>query len=173
MAEATERPNPFDVQTIRRLVELMARYDLNEIDLNQGETRIRLRRGARATGSSQTGTHGATTPAPAPTEQPPAPTVVPGSVSPPATQPSAPPTTKLIPITSELIGTFYAKPRPDKEPFVKVGSQVKPDTVVCLIEAMKVYNEVVAGVTGTIAEVCVDNGQYVEYGTVLFKVIPS
>ena len=168
MAEPTERPNPFDVQTIRRLVELMARYDLNEVDLNQGETRIRLRRGARATGGSQTGTHGATTPA----EQP-VPTVVPGTVSPPVAPPPAPPVTNLIPITSELIGTFYARPRPDKEPFVKVGSQVKPDTVVCLIEAMKVYNEVVAGVSGTIAEVCVDNGQYVEYGTVLFKVIPS
>lgn len=170
MAESSDNPNPFDVRTIRQLVRLMARYDLSQVDLLDGDARIRLRRGPRgvAVGTNAPTVNAALIP---PVESP-AQTVVPsqyGSVTPP---PPAP-TVNLIPITSELIGTFYAKPRPDKEPFVKVGSKVNPDTVVCLIEAMKVYNEVLAGVSGTIAEVCVENGQYVEYGTVLFKVNPS
>ena len=69
-----------------------------------------------------------------------------------------------------MVGTFYSRPKPDKDEFVKVGSRVKPDTVVCLIEAMKLYNDIKAGVSGTIQEVCVKNGDFVEFGTVLFRV---
>jgi acetyl-CoA carboxylase biotin carboxyl carrier protein len=72
-----------------------------------------------------------------------------------------------------MVGTFYSRPKPDKDDFVKVGSRVKPDTVVCLIEAMKLYNDIKAGVSGTIQEVCVANGDFVEFGTVLFRVDPS
>lgn len=72
-----------------------------------------------------------------------------------------------------MIGTYYAKPSPDSEPYVEVGSNVDPQTVVCVIEAMKVMNEIKAETSGTIAEICVTNGQAVEYGQVLFKVKPD
>jgi acetyl-CoA carboxylase biotin carboxyl carrier protein len=79
----------------------------------------------------------------------------------------------LLEIKSPTPGTFYASPKPDAEPFVKVGSRVHKDTVVCLIEAMKVFNEITADVEGVIVEVLVQNQQPVEYGQVLFKVDPT
>jgi len=79
----------------------------------------------------------------------------------------------LIEIKSPIVGTFYATPSPDSELYVEVGSQVNPQTVVCIIEAMKVMNEIKAETSGTIAEVLVTNGQAVEYGQVLFKVRPE
>jgi acetyl-CoA carboxylase biotin carboxyl carrier protein len=72
-----------------------------------------------------------------------------------------------------MVGTFYSRPKPDKPDFVSVGGRVTPDTVVCLIEAMKLYNDIKAGVSGTVKEVCVKNGDFVEFGTVLFRVDPS
>lgn len=90
---------------------------------------------------------------------------------------SAPPAEQkddgLVEIKSLMIGTFYAKPSPDSEPYVEIGSSVDPQTVVCVIEAMKVMNEIKAETSGTIAEICVTNGQAVEYGQVLFKVKPD
>ncbi|MHC4883716.1 MAG: acetyl-CoA carboxylase biotin carboxyl carrier protein [Planctomycetota bacterium] len=75
-------------------------------------------------------------------------------------------------VESPIVGTFYASPAPDAEAFVKVGTTVTPDTVVCIIEAMKVMNEVKAGCSGTIAEMLVQNGEPVEYGQALFVVKP-
>jgi acetyl-CoA carboxylase biotin carboxyl carrier protein len=72
-----------------------------------------------------------------------------------------------------LVGTFYAQPSPDSEPYVEVSSRVDPQSVVCIIEAMKVMNEIRAETDGTIVQVCVTNGQAVEYGQVLFKVKPD
>lgn len=74
------------------------------------------------------------------------------------------------PIKSPMVGTFYEAPSPDSDPFVKVGDSVQEDTVVCIIEAMKVMNEVKAGVSGIVSEILVDNSHPVEFGTVLFKV---
>ena len=99
--------------------------------------------------------------APAPHHAPPPP-AVPAAAGP-----------KLHEIKSELIGTFYAKPNPDKDGYVRAGSRVTPDTTVCQIEAMKIFNEIKAECTGTVREVCVRNGQPVEFGTVLFRVDPS
>src|SRR5262249_2074578 len=90
--------------------------------------------------------------------------------APQASSPPAPAAPKYHEIKSEMVGTFYSRPKPDKDEFVKVGSRVKPDTVVCLIEAMKLYNDIKAGISGTIQEVCVNNGDFVEFGTVLFRV---
>jgi acetyl-CoA carboxylase biotin carboxyl carrier protein len=92
---------------------------------------------------------------------------------PAATHTAAQPARKLLEIKSELVGTFYAKPAPDKEDYVKVGSRVSPDTVVCKVEAMKIFNDITAKVNGTIAEVCVQNGEFVEFDQVLFRVEPS
>ena len=76
-------------------------------------------------------------------------------------------------IRSELVGTFYAKASPEKDDYVKVGSRVTPDSVVCKVEAMKIFNDITAKVAGTIAEMCVKNGDFVEYEQVLFRVDPS
>jgi acetyl-CoA carboxylase biotin carboxyl carrier protein len=79
----------------------------------------------------------------------------------------------LLEIKSPAVGTFYAQKDPGSPPFVTVGSRVNPDTVVCLIEAMKVYNEINAGCSGVVAEVLVQDKEFVEYGAVLFRVDPT
>jgi acetyl-CoA carboxylase biotin carboxyl carrier protein len=165
--DANHKPNPFDVGTIKNLVALMSRHDLSEIDLTVGDQRIRLRRGSRVVTAAPVAFPPATiTPAPQPT---PAAATTPNSA--PAKEK---PARNLIEIKSEIIGTFYAKPDPDApEPFVTVGSRVTPDTVVCIIEAMKIMTNVQAGCTGVIAEILVQNGQPVEHGQVLFRVDPA
>lgn len=91
-------------------------------------------------------------------------------------QPSAPKIEEQKPlgnfVTSPMVGTFYASPAPDQPAFVKVGDKVSEGTVVCIIEAMKVMNEVKAGLSGTVAEMILHNGQPVEFGSRLFRVVP-
>ena len=162
--ENSKTPNPFDVRTIKSLVGLMTQHDLTEIDLRDGELRIRLRRGGRDM--------------PPPVPIPAAPAAVPAIPVPAAGVPTsrpeeAKPAKPVHPITSPTPGTFYSAANPGAEPFVQVGSRVTPTTVVCLIEAMKIFNEITADCTGTITEVCVENQQPVEYGQVLFKVDPT
>lgn len=166
MADAkppTKTPGPFDVATVRELVELMDKFDLGEVDLNDGDQRIRLRKNRLVAAAP-----GLVAPAAAPAPTAPAP----AAGSPQAAAPAAP-GKKLTEIKSELVGTFYAKPAPDKDDYVKVGSRVSPDTVVCKVEAMKIFNDITAKCTGTIAEVCVKNGEFVEFDQVLFRVDPS
>ena len=156
--EVSKGPGPFDVKTIKQLIALMSQHDLNEIDLYEGEQRIRLRRGLFKSPS---------------TPLPPAPVALQTSQ---AAQPlSAPPEPAkpgkaLTPIKSPTPGTFYSSAKPGTEPYVKVGSRVTPTTVVCMIEAMKIFNEITADCTGVITEVLAENQQAVEYGQVLFQV---
>lgn len=160
MADESSIANgPFDVETVRQLVRLMARFDLNEIDLHAGDNRIRLRRGLPVAAAG---------PAPVQVVAPAATTSVAG-IAPTETAPGR----KLLEIKSPMVGTFYAKPAPDKEDYVKVGSRVSPDTVVCQIEAMKIFNPLQAGVSGVIVEVLGQNEQFVEFDQVLFRVEPS
>jgi acetyl-CoA carboxylase biotin carboxyl carrier protein len=156
--DASKTPSPFDVRTIKYLVGLMSQHDLSEIDLREGDLRIRLRRGARKVLVS---------PSPSP---PAAPSPAAPPSSPPAgSEPTAPsPTLHLV--KSPTPGTFYSAPSPDAEAFVRVGSRVTPTTVVCVIEAMKIFNEITADCTGVIKEILVQNQQPVEFGQVLFKV---
>jgi acetyl-CoA carboxylase biotin carboxyl carrier protein len=88
-----------------------------------------------------------------------------------AAQPTASPVEeKLSYIKSEIVGTFYRRPSPNKEPFVNIGDRVENDTVVCVIEAMKLMNEIPAEMTGEIVKICVEDGHPVEYGTLLFGI---
>ncbi|MFO0967110.1 MAG: acetyl-CoA carboxylase biotin carboxyl carrier protein [Gemmataceae bacterium] len=160
--EAPKSAGPFDVRTVKSLVSLMTQHDLSEIDLRDGVTRLRLRRGSRQVMVAATPPLNAVPAPSAPASKPEA----------PAAAPQAPAKT-LVDIKSPTVGTFYAKPNPDSAPFVKVGSKVNPATVVCLIEAMKLYNEVQAECSGTVVEVLVENQQPVEYGQVLFRVDPT
>ncbi|MDY3559690.1 acetyl-CoA carboxylase biotin carboxyl carrier protein [Gemmata sp. JC673] len=163
-----DAPRPFDVRTVEHLLKLMTEHDLAEVDLKEGEHRIRLRKGGALIGYA---------PAPAPVRLP-APAVpaaaAPGAAPPaPAAAPAPAPAKNLIEIKSQMVGTFYSKPDPKKPDFVTLGAKVTPKTVVCTIEAMKLYNEVTADCAGTIAEVCKQSGDFVEFGTVLFRVDPS
>ena len=151
----------FDVRRVRRLVELMQEFELAEIDLRQAEQRIRLRKdqdpvvvpGGYAPTHSAPAAPGATAPA---------------HIS--APPPAAPEATAGQFIVSPMVGTFYVSSSPESPPFVKVGDQVGPDTVVCIVEAMKVFNEIPAECSGKIVAVLVDNGAAVEYGQKLFRV---
>jgi acetyl-CoA carboxylase biotin carboxyl carrier protein len=154
---------PLDVKSIHQLVRLMKRYDMTAIDLVDGDTRIRLRRrGPEAV---------VATPATAALYPPTAPAASPQATTPPPTAPAATSTDNVI--ESPMVGTYYASPSPDSPPFVTVGSSIRPETTVCVIEAMKVFTDIPAGVSGTVTEILVKNGQPVEFGQPLFRVRPS
>jgi len=156
----------FDVRKIRRFVELMNEHDLAEIDLRQADQRIRLRRTGDPPPISVTPIVAASG-------------TLPSSTAVVATPPQAKvashasESTKLTLINSPMVGTFYASSSPDAEPFVKVGDRVNEETTVCIVEAMKVFNEIPAECSGQIAAVLVQNGDPVEYGQPLFKVDPG
>jgi acetyl-CoA carboxylase biotin carboxyl carrier protein len=153
---------PFDIRTVKSLVSLMTQHDLSEIELRDGNQRLRLRRGYQPTVPS----------APAPAVLAPPAAGSPAPKSEPAAAPQAS-ARQLLEIKSPTPGTFYAAPKPGEAPFVKVGAKVSPETVVCLIEAMKLYNEVQAECAGVIVEALAENQQPVEYGQTLFKVDPT
>lgn len=144
----------FEVRKIRRLAELMNEHDLSEIDLRQGDTRICLRRGVG-------GVAGSYVPAAAPAAS---------RTEPRAAAPLADDAQHTHVINSPMVGTFYTASSPETPPFVKVGDHVGPDSTVCIIEAMKVFNEIPSGISGKVIGVLVDNGEPVEFGQPLFKV---
>jgi acetyl-CoA carboxylase biotin carboxyl carrier protein len=153
----------FDVRKVRKFIELMNEHDLAEIDLRQGDQRIRLRRGPETVTVATS------------------PMISPGQLSAPAA--SAPRTQQVadagadqgntILIRSPMVGTFYAAANPDSPPFVKVGDRVGPETTVCIVEAMKVFNEIPAECAGKIAEVLAQNGDAVEFNQPLFRLEPN
>jgi len=162
--EVAKSPGPFDVRLVKSLVTLMTQHDLSEVDIRDGAMRLRLRRGHAPVISG--GTSGM--PVAAPPPPPPA-----ALKADPAAAKTPAPAKQLIEVKSPTPGTFYAAPNPESEVFVRVGSRVTPSTVVCLIEAMKIFNEITADCNGVITEVLAENGQSVEYGQVLFRVDPT
>lgn len=98
----------------------------------------------------------------------PAPAIASGTPATPAA-----PSKKLLDVKSVMVGVYYSRPKPDKDDFLKIGQSIKPDTTVALIEAMKIFNEIKAECSGTVAEICVKNGDTVDFGTVLFRVDPT
>lgn len=157
----------FDLDRLRKLFNLMDKFGVTEVSLQNEEESWRIRRGPRQVIASPVGV-----PAPAPS----APAEPPAPAAPPAT-PAASPAPAAAPagktIDAPTVGTFYNRPSPEDEVFVGVGSVVKPDTVVCLIEAMKVFNQITAETSGRITEVLVENGDAVEFGQPLFRVEPA
>lgn len=148
-----------DVALLQKIVDLMASNDLNTVDVRDGDQRIILKRGATIIAQSAVGAQPQPLSAPsATTMQPSAPSAAPD------------PDAGLTPIKSPMVGTFYAAASPDAKPFVSVGSEVDDDTDVCVIEAMKVFNNIKAECSGTIAKILVTNGQTVEFGQALFLV---
>ena len=144
-----------DLKDIKAIVDLMEKNGLTSFEMERGGFRIALSKGAH--------TGPAVNYAPAPVAAPAAPAA--------ATAPAeaATPAASGKEIPSPMVGTFYTAPSPESPAFVKVGQKVTPDTVVCIIEAMKVMNEIKAEVAGTITEVAAENGQPVQFGQALFR----
>ena len=156
---------PMDPGLLEQLVQLMSANDITSLDLRDGSQRVSLKRGPQ---------HVAYAPMAAAAPAP----VAPAAAAPAAASSAAKPQTpvddesNLKPIKSPMVGTFYASPSPDAKPFVQVGSVVNEETDICIIEAMKVFNNIKAETRGTIAKICVESGKTVEFGTVLFLVKP-
>lgn len=159
MGSSSGAGDVFDVRRVRKLVELMDEHDLAEIVLQQGEQKMKLRRGGEPV-AVQGVPVAAAAPAAAPAAPQPAAT--------PAAAPAPAAETGQV-IKSPMVGTFYEAANPDSAAFIKVGDQVGPDTIVCIVEAMKVFNEIPAECSGKIAAVLVENGASVEYGQPLFR----
>ncbi|MFO0840083.1 MAG: acetyl-CoA carboxylase biotin carboxyl carrier protein [Phycisphaerae bacterium] len=152
------------IEQIRSLVELMAANDLSRIELREGEAHILLRRGQALVAAPVSVGSLAAAPVATPSVAPmPTPAVA-------ATAPNAPATENEVFIRSPMVGTYYASPDPESPAFVNPGSVVSPESVVCLVEAMKVFNEIKAEVSGRITKVLVKNAQAVEFDQPLFAV---
>lgn len=144
----------FDIEYVEKLAKVLADNSLTEISLEDGEQAITLRKEVVGVAA--------------------APVVAAPVSQPQAVQTSAPTEQKEVkkgkPLTSPMVGTFYSAPSPDADPFVKVGQTVKEGDVVCIVEAMKLMNEIESEFSGKIVEICVQDGQPVEFGQVLMYI---
>jgi acetyl-CoA carboxylase biotin carboxyl carrier protein len=160
MCAAQTRADIFDVKKVRQLIELMKEHDLSELDLRQADHRVKIRRGGEVVAYT-----GPVQAAPAPVAASPA---APLAAAAPAAADS-----RMLVIKSPMVGTFYKASGPDSPVFVKVGDRIGPEKTVCIIEAMKVFNEIPAGVSGQVVAILVENGAPVEFGQPLIKVEPD
>ena len=154
-----------NIKDIKAIVDLMKKNAVSEFEMEEGDLKIKLRREPNERRKGEVGVMQETpvivhAPAGAPTASAPV-TPVPEPVN------------VGLEVKSPMIGTLYRRPSPDSDPFVEVGAAVEPDTVVCIIEAMKVMNEIKAEMKGMIAEVLVEDGKPVEYGQALFRIEPN
>jgi len=155
-----------DLKDIKAIIDLMKKNSVSEFELEKPDFKIRLKRGGNGAGGSED----------APLVTYVQPTVATMPVQAPATglaPASAPAPSGELDIKSPMIGTFYRSPSPEAAPYVEVGTEVQPDTVVCIIEAMKVMNEIKAEAKGVLTQVMLENAKPVEFGQVLFKLRPT
>jgi acetyl-CoA carboxylase biotin carboxyl carrier protein len=155
------------IEEIKELLQLFNESGVGELEVQRGENRVRIRRA----GLSQEFTLPASVAAPvmaAPSTAPAAPTL---AAPPPAAAPKEPDSTDII-IRSPIVGTYYDAPSPGAPPFVKVGETVEPGKVLCIIESMKLMNEIEAESAGQVVSKLVENGRPVEYGEALFALRP-
>ncbi len=145
----------FDLGRLTQIIELMKEHGLTEVDLQQDKQKIRLARGGMVPASAAAAT-------------------LPGvAAAAPAIAAAHEDTSHIVTIKSPMVGTYYSKPNPEAANFVKVGDAIGTDTIVCIIEAMKVFNEIPADVSGQIVAVLLENEESVEFGKPLFKVDTS
>jgi acetyl-CoA carboxylase biotin carboxyl carrier protein len=158
-ASSSSGQDIFDVRKIRRLIDLMKEHDLTEIDLQKGDVRVQLRRAGAGSSpvlvSAPMASHPAVAGPPAPESD---------------ASTAAESKSGIVVVKSPMVGTFYAAADPDSPPFVKVGDHVGPETTVCIVEAMKVFNQIPAELSGRILAVLAENGAPVEFGQPLFRV---
>jgi acetyl-CoA carboxylase biotin carboxyl carrier protein len=154
MSKGAKPKDVFDVDRIRQIIELMEQHELSEVDLQEGEEKIKLKRG------------GAAQLVAAPMAVP-APVAASAAVTPPADNAGT------VTIDAPMVGTFYSKANPESPVFVKVGDRVGEDTIVCIVEAMKVFNEIPAECSGTIVEILANDQEPVDFGKPMFRVKPD
>ncbi len=142
----------FDMRKVRKLIALMKEHDLTEIDLKQADSAVRIKRGGEVVSYS----------APVP------PPAAAADVGGPSAEDA-----RMVLVKSPMVGTFYQASSPENPPFVKVGDRIGPEKTVCIVEAMKVFNEIPAGVSGQVVAILVENGAPVEFGQPLIKVDPG
>ncbi len=162
----------FDVERIRQLIEMMTENELSEIDLRHSKQRIKLRRGDDTPVPTIIAPQGV---APPMMQAPAAATPPPVAASSGAAEAGGTPADEpnMAYVKSPMVGTFYSKPNPNSETYVKVGDHVNSETTVCTVEAMKMFNEIPAGISGKIVAVLVDNEEPVDVNKPLFKVDTS
>lgn len=156
-----------DLKDIKAIIDLMKKNSITEFELERQDSKIRLKRGSNGP-ATQVIPY-----ADEPTLAAPAQPLLNAVPTPPAGGAAPVVATGEIEIKSPMIGTFYRAPSPEAASYTEVGSEVKPDTVVCIIEAMKVMNEIKAEAKGVVTQVLVENAKPVEFGQPLFKVRPS
>jgi len=150
----------FNMDEIRELADLVDEYGFTDFEFENENIRVRLSKMTGAPPMQQA----------APVQSAPAAAPVSAAPKAEAEAPAADPDAGLFKITSPIVGTFYRSPGPDKDAYVKEGSKVTPESVVCIVEAMKLMNEIQAETTGEVVRVYVENGQPVEYGQPLFGI---
>lgn len=152
-----------NLKEIREILEMLKGTDVSELEIGRGDTVLKVRRGVVS------GPPAAYAPPPAPAAPPPA--------APRPEEAKAPPKESARPahkeVVSPIVGTFYRSPAPDAAPFVEVGARVVKGQVLCIVEAMKIMNQIESDTTGTIAAILVENAQPVAYGQPLFHVVPE
>ena len=148
-----------DIRKLKELVKLMVENDLAELDLKDQEETVTIKRAGSASPEVFVAPVARAHAEPAPEA---------------SSSPSeAPDESGLVAIESPMVGTFYSSPNPDSDAYVQVGSSISSDSVVCLVEAMKVFNEIKAEMEGTVVSILIENGQTVEYGQPMFLVKPN
>ncbi len=162
---------PLDLKQIKQLIDLMQRSDLTEFAVEEEGFKIKIARASSAGAAPVV----VAAPVAAIPAAPLAPAPVAASAAPAPAAPAAPAgssgdETGVVYVKSPMVGTFYKAASPESKPFAEVGSKITETSVVCIIEAMKIMNEIQSEVKGTVVEILVENGQPVEYGQKLFKV---
>ena len=160
--ENEEKNDSFDLDRIRKLLQLMEKFDVSEINLQNDDESWKIRRGPRVAFAQPAASQGYALPSMAPQA---APVVAPTAAA--AAVPAG------VTINAPTVGTFYSAASPEDAPFVAVGTVIKPDTVICMIEAMKVFNQILAEKSGRIVEILVENGDAVGFGQPLFRIEPT
>jgi acetyl-CoA carboxylase biotin carboxyl carrier protein len=154
-----------DLSYVRKLIKLVSESDVHEIEIEEEGKKVRVTKASQVQSPVQMQVPAAQVPVVVPASSP--------VTAPAGSAPHAPAGSKLHEIKSPIVGTFYKAPAPDAAPFVSIGTHVEPGTVLCIVEAMKLMNEIESDAAGTVVKIMVENGQPVEYGQVLFLVEPS
>jgi len=149
-----------DLRKLKKLIDLVQESGIAELEITEGEEKVKIVKGGAATAAATTSAASDTVPASKDAKPP--------TAAPTAQEPEAAPEGQLV--KAPMVGTFYRSPSPDAKPFVEVGQAVKKGDTVCIIEAMKLMNEIETDVSGVVKEILVENGQPVEYGQPLFVI---
>lgn len=161
---------PIDFKQLREFIEAIAKTDISELAIKEGDFELTLQ---KTNPHSHEPVYTITSPPPVITPPVETPKAVEVAVTPSVTEKPTKKADNLVEITSPMVGTFYRAPAPGEAPFVEIGDRISHGQVVCIIEAMKLMNEIEAEVSGQVVEILVENGEPVEYGQALILVSPN